>query len=769
MTASLWSESVGRALASLDPREPSLVLGIGQAPSTDSARERVEPSIWTDFVHPAVVVTQEHELSPALGNVMSNGPVLTELGFQRRFGSGREARDIELRTAKLLRNGAQMAGTGVLAIVMPASLATSTSGARVRETLALGLDLRHVIFGRGVLEGVHSQFEVACLVWSRGMPGAGEVCFLRLPRETDSRQQLANDQSMLLAHQVEQDQSGYWAPVDLGKGDSLAFDLRNPELLERQQQLAGLGRLTRLGSLFEILRSAPLGSRRPVGPEGPTDSSDDALRGQDRYCDPDVEGAVREVTGRDLIGGGLRGPNDDSRYRQTHPGDIFLSPGDLLVRNVVPPAGTLGARLVVAVYDGPPDQAVAGSSVLVLRPLDGTTSRDLTVASLFLQSEVAFRLLFARDGRVLQLLPRTLAELEVPMPDVATADAMVSIVDVRDSLREWLAEAEEVLSRLYVRADAVAAKQDVLDVSRTLRARVEQGHALDDPDERYRTTYAYPVAYRWRLVEAAYTGTDPEKTLREILQAAEVTLAYAACIGLVFARTHGVNLPCLKEVRNKLATGRSGMGFGDWANILNEATLSSEAKRVPADAALSEVRQFFTAEGLEPARARLKQLRDDQSHGRFPAGQELLEALEQSYADLLTLLEAAAPLSDLGLVFVDQARIDSLRGSTVVRYREFRGDHPVVPHREVLVEGTLFEEGSLYLRDTDNDWHLLRPYLLANQCPRCNAWSMFAIDRVKKSVPDYKSLDHGHTEERTDCLDALIQVGLVDAEVDPTS
>lgn len=44
---------------------------------------------------------------------------------------------------------------------------------------------------------------------------------------------------------------------------------------------------------------------------------------------------------------------------------------------------------------------------------------------------------------------------------------------------------------------------------------------------------------------------------------------------------------------------------------------------------------------------------------------------------------------------------------------------------------------------------------------------MFAIDRVVTSVSDYKSLDHGHTKERRDCLDALIHVGLVDGEAVP--
>jgi hypothetical protein len=98
--------------------------------------------------------------------------------------------------------------------------------------------------------------------------------------------------------------------------------------------------------------------------------------------------------------------------------------------------------------------------------------------------------------------------------------------------------------------------------------------------------------------------------------------------------------------------------------------------------------------------------------------------------------------------------------------REFRGDHPVVPYRETHVNGRQFEEGSLYLRDTDGGWHLMRPYLLSNPCPTCHAWSVFVFDRVVKSVPDYKSLDHGHSESRPDCLDALVHVELLDIDLE---
>jgi hypothetical protein len=203
------------------------------------------------------------------------------------------------------------------------------------------------------------------------------------------------------------------------------------------------------------------------------------------------------------------------------------------------------------------------------------------------------------------------------------------------------------------------------------------------------------------------------------------------------------------------------MSFGDWVNILNEATLSRDAKRIPPGAPLSEVRQFFATPGVETSRARLKKQRDAEAHGRHPTGPELQSAIEEAYEDLLTLMNAAAPLSDIALLYLDRARVDTLRESTWVTYRDFRGDHPVIRSQQAWFPGMHYEEDSLYLRDTDGGMHLLRPYMLANACPTCHNWTMFAIDRVVAGAPEYKSLDHGHTETQPDSIAALIHVGLL--------
>ncbi|MDC1474701.1 hypothetical protein N8350_03715 [Candidatus Nanopelagicales bacterium] len=82
---------------------------------------------------------------------------------------------------------------------------------------------------------------------------------------------------------------------------------------------------------------------------------------------------------------------------------------------------------------------------------------------------------------------------------------------------------------------------------------------MDGPYERYRTTYPFPLAVGWRKVEAAFSGPDPESALREVLDAAEVTMAYAACVALLFARSRGLELGCVKEIRKKLGSGRSAV------------------------------------------------------------------------------------------------------------------------------------------------------------------------------------------------------------------
>ncbi|WP_328877038.1 hypothetical protein [Streptomyces sp. NBC_00299] len=53
------------------------------------------------------------------------------------------------------------------------------------------------------------------------------------------------------------------------------------------------------------------------------------------------------------------------------------------------------------------------------------------------------------------------------------------------------------------------------------------------------------------------------------------------------------------------------------------------------------------------------------------------------------------------------------------------------------------EPGSIHLRDSAHEVHLLRPFLTGEVCRVCRAWSTFHADLVPKGGVQLKGLEHG--------------------------
>ncbi|MFE5038188.1 hypothetical protein [Streptomyces sp. NPDC056683] len=70
-----------------------------------------------------------------------------------------------------------------------------------------------------------------------------------------------------------------------------------------------------------------------------------------------------------------------------------------------------------------------------------------------------------------------------------------------------------------------------------------------------------------------------------------------------------------------------------------------------------------------------------------------------------------------------------------------------MPTRTMTVPRHDLKAGSLYLRDSDHELHLLRPFLVGRDPPTCRLWSTFHVDRAPKGKVILKSLEHGHVVE----------------------
>ncbi|MVU82316.1 restriction endonuclease [Nocardia sp. ET3-3] len=478
-------------------------------------------------------------------------------------------------------------------------------------------------------------------------------------------------------------------------------------------------------------------------------------------CGADDPGALRVLVGRDVDReGAIASPDDDTVWARP-PEQFQLRLGDVLVRRIYRPSASGGMILAAVRQCDLP--AVAADSLLVLRPRDNRSARELGFALRFLRTPVAQILL---DGTVSRMRDsvlvdrKALDQLVVPQPDQALADALEELEAAKIRLRQWQTQADEILDSVFLDQTPAVARARVIDSGRTLRLRVEAAALLDDLGHTVRTRFPYPIAARWRTAHALQSAGPSREAYGAILDVTEILLCYAALVTLALAREAGIHLGAAKELQTKLQRGRSGPGLGEWIAILTETATSKQFRSLPTTHPLSDLRGLLANSVVEKARQRLTARRNDQAHMRHVDLIALPDAIRDATRDLNVVIEAARFLTDWPLVQVTTVRRDTLTKISRVEYRELMGDHPAVPITTAEHNEGDLEIDSLYLRGPDQRLHLLRPYLIGRDCPICRTWSSFHVDRVPTSTVVIKSLEHGHTVEDPALLNTLKIVGL---------
>ncbi|MGV9617269.1 hypothetical protein [Nocardia xishanensis] len=356
---------------------------------------------------------------------------------------------------------------------------------------------------------------------------------------------------------------------------------------------------------------------------------------------------------------------------------------------------------------------------------------------------------------------KILAELVVPQPDQDLADALNDLETAKERLQQWQTQADEILASVFLIETPADARRKVIESGRTLRLRVDAASLLDDLGYTVRTRFPYPVAARWRTVEALQSVAPSREAYGAILDTTEILLCYSALLTLALAREEGIELGSAREIQAKLRKGRSGPGLGEWVAVLNEAATSKQLRSVASSHPLGELRALLAQAAVEGARQRLTARRNDQAHMRHIDPIDLPDAVRDAARDLKVLVEAAQFLADWPLVQVTAVRRDTLTRTSHIDYRELMGDHPIVPTNSAQHYDSELEVDSLYLRGPDQRLHLLRPYLIGRDCPICRIWSTFHVDKVPTTTVVYKSLEHGHTVQEPALSTALKIVGLL--------
>lgn len=628
-------------------------------------------------------------------------------------------------------------GSHHLGVVVPAS---SLSGSRVKalwQVLPEHVRPVAVLTGTRWFPFIHSQFETALVVL--GPQGEGLLRLFRIPEQVPAEQWLG-DLDQLWRQQGGRTQFGYVLRESVPVGAPLNFEHHDPAALARAADLSNFGETRELSELFDVLRSPG------------------AVRVADRSLRSEGEAAV--VAGRDIGWDGTLASELDRAGRNEGRPALELREGDVVLGGAVSRTDTSGYRCAVVRSEHLP--AVAGGSVVVLRPLEALDPGVLEFILDYLRSPVA-RQVFATSARKggPQLLPADLRAMRVPVPDPALAAALADLSGAAATLASWHDEAITLLRGLFQNPSASAARRQVIQGGRHIRMRAELGSRLDDFNQTVRAQYPFPIAYRWRSLDALRSGPDLDATYRAALDTYEVLVCYLAQIGITMARLAGIDLGELAKIKTKLVGGRLGLGLGDWSAVLDEVA-GRRFAALPDESPLGDVRRFLPPGGqASAARIRLTGRRNNQAHLQPVASHELPAAVESTLADLTLLMRQADFLVDMPLIHVASSRWDSLEKRGALRTQYLMGDHPVVPYHTEETDRNDLEAGSLYVEDAAGELHLLRPLLIGRECPACQTWSTFHVDCATKDGIRLKSLEHGHTVIDPTLRDALGSIGLL--------
>ncbi|MBO2437286.1 hypothetical protein J4557_07115 [Actinomadura nitritigenes] len=592
--------------------------------------------------------------------------------------------------------------------------------AELRRDLSERWDTLLLLYSTGLIGGFHTSFTAATAFFRVKAAHRPPLKVFQVPRREDESA-VVKDFEKLLAREGGRTRYGYVIREMPQWEEGFDFDRYDPVVLKQRADLAGFGSVSTMGDLFDVVARIH-------------------TAGHSKLISTDAEpGAVRLVGGRDVQRDGTIAPPSDVAYWVRAQPEHLLAPGDLILREIYAPGDPHGFCLAEVTEQDLP--AAASHTTIVLRPKADLESQRIGFAMMWLRTPLA-RTLAGTSG--VHVSVKNLLTLPVPQPDEALEKAFDELDAVRLRLEEWQLEADSLLGSVFMHQTPAQARLEIIDKGRALRLRVEAASLLDDLGHTIRTRFPYPIASRWRETEAQLSAGDPRAAYSAVLDTAEILLCYVAQVALALGREEDLNFGAVVAIKGKLTSGRSGPGFGDWVAVLDESATSRRLRNLPTEHPLQDIRALFAGSEATNARQRLYGRRNDEAHLRRIDSIDLPGAIQAAFADLTILTDRARFLADLPLLHLTDVRWDTLERTALVHFRELMGDHPVVPTKTMAVPRNDLEKGSLYMRDSGHQLHLLRPFLVGQVCPVCRTWSTFHVDRVPGEAVLLKSLEHGH-------------------------
>jgi hypothetical protein len=290
---------------------------------------------------------------------------------------------------------------------------------------------------------------------------------------------------------------------------------------------------------------------------------------------------------------------------------------------------------------------------------------------------------------------------------------------------------------------------------------VTAARQLDDLGYRIRNLFPFPVALPWRKAQTAPRDLEG---YHGILQCGESLTGYLAVLSILLSRCLGTSLGAVAGLRNKLATTEHGVSMSEWTEIVREVTGKEVSRAATATTPFVELTELMVdgSDAYDALRG-LTDMRNSLAHNRGPKGGQILGAFDDAFERLEERYRSSAWLVDYPVRLIEDTTWDSFTERGRYQYRELMGDHYLVQQRTATTRTPTLNKGRLYVTDRSGEMHLMSPLILWRECDDCHLPSAFFLDAFDRKARScrMRAMDHNHTIQRTDVVEALVSYGLV--------
>lgn len=627
-------------------------------------------------------------------------------------------------------------------ILLPSSTLFVDSLSYFREILFKSIDTKMIIYLSNdfdILPCIHPSFNMNILFFEVNGKSTNILRLFKLPSLTEdsTEKDILEDVKRLYKMNGGHSKFGYVLRNFTAFKEPLIYEKNHPTLLRKEKELEIIGSAKILSDLVDFVPSLH------------------SVLDKKLFMKVDPNNSILVLSAKNILTSGEISIAEDNKRINDKTTKGLLQEGDILLRAIAHPT----SKLVVAEVKKELLPLAFDQTVIALRPKLNLTAEDKIFLISYLSSDIGRELFRARFIGI-NIQRQKLADLPIPISDNRLRIAFRSLLEASDKFGQWKSEVDLSINSLFTHSSIKEMRENILSVGRSSRMKVEAASKTNDFKYRVRTQYPHPIAYLCRTIEAAHPDLEGYMS---ILECAEITFCYLACIALLLAKNNGIEISSAKEMAKSLSETNHGTSMGNWMAILREISSSKAFKDLNQYVAFYEVKTLLNNPTTNNLVTQLFNCRNDLAHGRGPQGSGIKTAFNKVCDDLYNFLEAIEFIAEYPLRFIEKTNVDSIAKTVRYNYRDLMGDHHLVHIQNAESNILDLETNSLYLLDRASNLHLLRPFLTRKECPNCGNWATFYLDKYnrKEKYVNLKSIEHKHEMKDTYQVEAFKQIGLI--------